>query len=36
MIRIGEILGILPTGALVGMVIAGKIELLLLAVPKRE
>jgi CBS-domain-containing membrane protein len=32
----GEIFGILVTGALVGMVIAGKIELLLLAAPNRE
>jgi hypothetical protein len=33
---IGETLGVLPTLNLVGMVIAGKIELLLLAAPKRE
>jgi hypothetical protein len=32
----GEILGILPPGSLVGMVIAGKIELLSLAAPNRE
>jgi hypothetical protein len=36
MIRIGEILGILPTGSLVGMVIGGKIELLSVAAPNRE
>ncbi|MEH2235340.1 hypothetical protein [Nostoc sp.] len=36
MIMIGETLGILPTGALVGMVIAGKIELLSVAAPNRE
>ncbi|MEH2292916.1 hypothetical protein [Nostoc sp.] len=36
MIMIGETLGILPTVALVGMVIAGKIELLSVAAPNRE
>lgn len=36
MIMIGETLGILFAGSLVGMVIAGMIELLLLAAPKRE
>ena len=37
MIMIGETLGILlPPGSLVGMVIGGKIELLLVAAPNRE
>ncbi|MGV0107183.1 hypothetical protein NSTC731_04596 [Nostoc sp. DSM 114167] len=36
MIMIGETLGILFAGILVGMVIAGIIELLLLAAPKIE
>lgn len=37
MIMIGETLGILlPPGSLVGMVIAGMTELLLLLTPKRE
>lgn len=36
MTMIGETLGILPRSSLVGMVTAGKIELLLVADPKRE
>jgi len=36
MTMIGEILGRFPPGSLVGIVITGKIELLLLADPKRE
>jgi hypothetical protein len=33
---IGETLGMLPTGSLVGMLITGKIELLSVAAPNRE
>lgn len=33
---IGETLGILPTGSLVGMVMTGKIELLSVVAPNRE
>lgn len=33
---IGETLGILPAGSLVGMVITGKIEFLSVADPNRE
>jgi hypothetical protein len=33
---IGETLGILPTGSLVGMLIGGMIELLSVAAPNRE
>ncbi|MFN6465016.1 MAG: hypothetical protein RMZ41_024790 [Nostoc sp. DedVER02] len=36
MMMIGETLGILPTGSLVGMVIGGMIELLSVVAPNRE
>jgi hypothetical protein len=36
MIMIGETLGMLPAGSLVGMVIGGMIELLSVATPNRE
>jgi hypothetical protein len=36
MTMIGEMLGILPTGSLVGIVIGGKIELLSVDAPNRE
>lgn len=36
MIMIGETLGALPRGALVGMLIGGKIELLSVPAPNRE
>lgn len=36
MMMIGETLGALPTGVLVGMVIGGKIELLSVPAPNKE